>query len=52
MEDEENSAESSEVEVGFSVNQNAITEFGSEDDLFGIAFERSLNHRIENSLSY
>ena len=46
-------AESTEaVEVGFSVNQNTIAGFVSEDNLFRTAFERSLNHGMENSLSY
>ena len=51
VEQEENSSGPSEiVEVGFSLDQNNVQESESEDDLFGTAFERSLSHRMENSL--
>ena len=49
--DDENSDATSEVRgVPFSLNQSDITEFEFEDDLFGTAFERTLNHRMENQL--
>ena len=38
--------------AGFSLNRNILAESDSEDGLFGIAFKRSSNHRMENSLSY
>ena len=52
IEHEENSTRPSDfVEVRFSLDQNNVQESESEDDLFGTAFERSLSHIMENSLS-
>ncbi len=39
------------VEVGYAIGKKE-SESDSEDDLFGTAFERSLQHRLEGSLKF